>query len=90
MVKAYPCLLYTSTPEEVSAYLASIGYDAGGFGYVEITYDEDKAQAAATEHYTDENGKTYPLLAFSFTYTATQAAGSQVKGRFTDNSYLDE
>ena len=81
--------LQVTTPEEVSAYLASIGYDAGGFGYVEITYDEDKAQAAATEHYTDENGKTYPLLAFSFTYT-TQADGSQVKGSFTDNYYLDE
>ena len=39
---------------------------------------------------TDENGKTYPLLAFSFTYTATQADGSQVKGSFTDNYYLDE
>ena len=36
------------------------------------------------------NGKTYPLLAFSFTYTATQADGSQVKGSFTDNYYLDE
>lgn len=72
--------LQVTTPEEVSAYLASIGYDAGGFGYVEITYDEDKAQAAATEHYTDENGKTYPLLAFSFTYTATQADGSQAEG----------
>ena len=82
--------LQVTTPEEVSAYLASIGYDAGGFGYVEITYDEDKAQAAATEHYTDENGKNYPLLAFSFTYTATQADGSQVKGSFTDNYYLDE
>ena len=31
-----------------------------------------------------------PLLAFSFTYTATQADGSQVKGSFTDNYYLDE
>ena len=41
-------------------------------------------------YHTDENGKTYPLLAFSFTYTATQADGSQVKGSFTDNYYLDE
>ena len=74
----------------IVAIWSSIGYDAGGFGYVEITYDEDKAQAAATEHYTDENGKNYPLLAFSFPYPATQADGSQVKGSFTDNYYLDE
>lgn len=81
--------LQVTTPEEVAAYLASIGYDMGGFGYVEITYDEAAAKAAATEHHTDENGKTYPLLNFSFTYTATQANGDVTHGTFSDNYYLD-
>lgn len=46
-----------------------MGYDQGGFGYIELTYDEAAALAAATEYYTDEAGNTYPLLAFTFTYT---------------------
>ncbi len=81
--------LQVTTPEEVAVYLASIGHDTGGFGYVEITYDEAAAKAAATEHHTDENGKTYPLLNFSFTYTATQANGNVTHGTFSDNYYLD-
>ncbi|MCI5497952.1 MAG: hypothetical protein MR419_00190 [Clostridiales bacterium] len=82
--------LQVTTPEAVTAYLASIGHTAGGFGYVEVTYDEEAAEAAATDHYTDGSGKTYPLLAFTFTYTATEADGGQVKGSFTDYYYLDQ
>lgn len=80
--------LQVTTPEAVTAYLASIGHTAGGFGYVEITYDEDAAEAAATEYHT-VNGVTYPLLAFTFAYTATEADGTQVTGTFTDYYYLD-
>ena len=82
--------LQVTTPEAVAAYLASIGHKAGGFGYVEITYDEDAALKAATEYYTAENGKKYPLIAFTFTYTATEASGKQQKGTFTDYYYFDE
>lgn len=82
--------LQITTPAEVTTYLASIGHTAGGFGYVEVTYDEDAAKAAATQHYTDANGVTYPLLAFTFTYTATEADGGQVTGSFTDYYYLDQ
>ena len=33
---------------------------------------------------------TYPLLAFTFTYTGTQAVGTVVTGSFTDYYYIDE
>ena len=69
--------------------LSSIGHKAGGFGYVEITYDEEAAAKAATEYYTAANGKKYPLIAFTFTYTATEASGKQQKGTFTDYYYFD-
>ena len=59
--------LQVTTPEAVAAYLASIGHKTGGFGYVEITYDEEAAAKAATEYYTAANGKKYPLIAFTFT-----------------------
>ncbi|MFR6379479.1 MAG: S-layer homology domain-containing protein [Evtepia sp.] len=52
--------LQVTTPEAVAAYLASIGHKTGGFGYVEITYDEEAAAKAATEYYTAANGKKYP------------------------------
>ena len=81
--------LQVTTPEAVAAYLASIGHKAGGFGYVEITYDEEAAAKAATEYYTAANGKKYPLIAFTFTYTATEASGKQQKGTFTDYYYFD-
>ncbi|MDY3015442.1 MAG: hypothetical protein SOR61_09785 [Evtepia sp.] len=79
-----------TNPDDVAAYLASIGYNVGGFGYIEVTYDQSAAEAAATEYYTDDQGNTYPLLGFSFSYTATQADGSKVKGSFTDYYYIDE
>ena len=82
--------LQVTTPEEVNAYMAAMGYDQGGFGYIELTYDEAAALAAATEYYTDEAGNTYPLLAFTFTYTGTQADGTVVTGSFTDYYYIDE
>ena len=81
--------LQVTTPEGVSKYLASIGYSAGGFGYIEIPYDEAAAMAAATKTYTDANGSTYPLLGFTFTYTGTQADGTTVSGTFTDYYYMD-
>ena len=61
--------------------MAAMGYNQGGFGYIELTYDEAAALAAATEYYTDEAGNTYPLLAFTFTYTGTQADGTVVTGK---------
>ena len=81
--------LQVTTPEAVAAYLASIGHKTGGFGYVEITYDEEAAAKAATEYYTAANGKKYPLIAFTFTYTATEASGKQQTGTVTDYYYFD-
>ena len=42
-----------------------------------------------TEYYTAANGKKYPIIAFTFTYTATEASGKQQKGTFTDYYYFD-
>ena len=82
--------LQVNTPDEVNAYMASLGYDQGGFGYIEITFDQAAALEAATEYYTDEAGNTYPLLAFSFTCTGITPDGSKVTENFTDYYYLDE
>lgn len=81
--------LQLTNAQDVSAYLASIGQEAGGFGYVEVTYDQDAALAAADQTYTDASGNTYPLLAFTFTYTATQQDGTKLTGSFTDYYYID-
>lgn len=81
--------LQVTNPEDVAAYLASISYDAGGFGYVEVTYDQAAALEAADQTYTDTSGNTYPLLGFTFTYTATQQDGTTVTGTFTDYYYID-
>ena len=90
-VNGLPCqTLQVNTPQAVATYLASIGYTAGGFGYVEITYDQDAATKAATETYTDQNGNSFPLLTFSFSYTGTQADGTQVTGTFSRNYYIDK
>lgn len=81
--------LQVNTPEGVAAYMASIGQEAGGFGYVEVSYDQAVALEAADRTHTDEGGRTYPLLGFTFTYTAKQQDGVKVTGTFTDYYYLD-
>ena len=81
--------LQLTTPAAVSAYLASIGADRGGFGYLEVSYDQDAAEAAATRTQTDSSGTAWPVLDFTFTYTATQASGRTVTGTFTASYYLD-
>ncbi len=89
-VNGLPCqTLQVNTPEEVSAYLASIGYKAGGFGYVEITYSEKDAIKAATDDYVDSDGIRHPILKFSFSYTATQADNTKVTGSFSASYYVD-
>ena len=82
--------LQVNTPDAVSAYLASIGYNAGGFGYVEVSYPETEALKAATKFRTDAKGKKDPLLAFSFQWTGKQADGTTVSGTFTDYYYIDK
>lgn len=91
-VNGLPCeTLQLTTPADVTAYLASISCDTGtGFGYVEVTFDTAAAQAAAREHYTDPDGKTYPLLTFTFTYSAQREDGRKDSGIFSDSYYLSE
>lgn len=81
--------LQVNTPAAVSAYLAAIGHNAGGFGYVEISYDQAAAEKAAPGYFTDSDGMKYPLLDFTFTYTGTRSDGSKVTGTFTDRYYMD-
>jgi hypothetical protein len=80
--------LQVTSADSVSAYLASIGVSNGGFGYIELSYDEAAASAAATSYQT-VNGKRYPVLDFAFTYTGTQADGTKVTGSFTASYYFD-
>lgn len=82
--------LQLTTPDAVTAYLASISYNAGGFGYIELSYDEDAAMAAATHTHTDASGNTYPLLVFEFSYTAKQPSGKTVSDSFSASYFLDE
>lgn len=89
-VNGQPCqTLQVTTPAAVSAYLASISYNAGGFGYIELSYDEDAAMAAATRTHTDAMGNTYPLLVFDFSYTAKQSGGKTTSGTFSAYYFLD-
>lgn len=81
--------LQVNTPADVSAYMASISQNVGGFGYVEVSYDQAAALNAADKTYTDANGNTYPLLGFTFSYTGTRPDGETVSGVFTSYYYLD-
>lgn len=74
--------LQLNTPQEVSKYLASIGEDASGFGYVEITYDQQAAIDAATEFYYEAPPSTvaHPIVTYSFQYTAVENNGNVLTG----------
>ncbi len=73
--------LQLNTTEEVSKYLASIGEDASGFGYVEITYDQQAAIDAATEVYDDPTtGLSHPIVTYTFQYTAVENNGNILTG----------
>lgn len=91
-VNGLPCeTLQLTTPADVADYLASTGCDAGsGFCYVEATYDTAAAQAAATEHNTGPDGRTYPLLTFTFTYSAQREDGQKDAGTFSDSYDLSQ
>ena len=73
--------LQLNTTQEVSKYLSSIGEDASGFGYVEITYDQQAAIDAATQFYDDPNtGLTHPVVTYTFQYTAVENNGNVLTG----------
>ena len=74
--------LQVNTPEEVSKYMASIGEDASGFGYVEITYDQQAAIDAATEFYYEAPPSTvaHPIVTYTFQYTAVENNGNVITG----------
>ena len=77
--------LQVNTPREVAAYMASISQEAGGFCYVEISYDQAAAVQRADRFHTDGS----PLLGFTFTYTGTRQDGTKVTDTFTNYFYLD-
>ena len=81
-VNALGChTLQLNTTEEVSKYMASISKDASGFGYVEITYDQQAAIDAATEFYDDPiTGLTHPIVTYTFQYTAVENNGNIITG----------
>ncbi|MBR5534009.1 MAG: S-layer homology domain-containing protein [Ruminiclostridium sp.] len=73
--------LQLNTTEEVSKYLASIGEDASGFGYVEITYNQQAAIDAATDFLNDPNtGEVHPIVTYTFQYTAVENNGNTISG----------
>ena len=67
--------------QAVTKYLASIGASSGGFGYIEVHFDQNAAKSAAKEFYT-ANGKRQPWLIFQFDTTGTRADGVKVTDHF--------
>ncbi len=74
--------LQVTNEKDVAAYLASIGVSSGGFGYIEVTFDQNAAKAAARETFLDQNGRRQPWLIFSFNCTGTRADGVKVVDSF--------
>ena len=74
--------LQVTTPQAVSQYLSSIGVSSGGFGYIEVTFDQAAATAAAKEFFTDSSGKRQPWLVFRFNTTGVRTDKVTVKDDF--------
>ena len=65
--------LQVTNPQAVAQYLSSIGVSSGGFGYIEVTFDQSAAVSAAREFFTDSSGKRQPWLVFSFHCTGVRS-----------------
>lgn len=74
--------LQLTNTKDVTAYLASIGVSSGGFGYIEVTFDQNAAKTAAREFFTDSSGRRQPWLIFDFNCTGTRADGVKVEDVF--------
>lgn len=81
-VNGQPCqTLQVTNRQDVSAYLASIGVSSGGFGYIEVTFDQAAARNAAKEFFT-VNGSRQPWLVFHFNCTGVRQDGVRVSDEF--------
>ena len=74
--------LQVTNRQDVSAYLASIGVSTGGFGYIEVNFDQNAAKAAAREFFTDGSGRRQPWLIFHFSCTGVRQDGVRVVDEF--------
>ena len=75
--------LQVTNTQAVAQYLSSIGVSSGGFGYIEVTFDQTAARAAAKEFFTDASGARQPWLVFQFSTTGTRADSVKVVDSFT-------
>ena len=73
--------LQVTNRQDVSAYLASIGVSSGGFGYIEVSFDQTAARNAAKEFFT-ANGSRQPWLVFHFNCTGVRQDGVRVSDEF--------
>ena len=74
--------LQVTNPQAVAQYLSSIGVSSGGFGYIEVTFDQSAAVSAAREFFTDSSGKRHPWLIFSFRCTGVRSDKVTVTDNF--------
>ena len=74
--------LQVTNSQAVAQYLSSIGVSSGGFGYIEVTFDQAAAKAAAKEFFTDSAGKRQPWLVFRFNTTGIRSDKATVKDDF--------
>ena len=74
--------LQLTNTNDVAAYLATIGVSSGGFGYIEVTFDQTAAKNAAREFFTDSAGRKQPWLVFQLETTGTRADSVKVTDSF--------
>ena len=74
--------LQVTNSQAVAQYLSSIGVSSGGFGYIEVTFDQAAAAAAAREFFTDSSGKRQPWLVFRFNTTGVRTDNVTVTDDF--------